>query len=352
MRQALWPLSRGRLGELASPHAAGQLSAVLFILCGLLVAVTSPLMPAAPDVHRLALVAVGLIAAAAGVVIMALPWARWPRHATLWLVPLAFACTAAHNFASGDDGLRYTVFFFVVAAWIGLMHPAGTTLASTPAMVGAYLLPPVVLGGLADVATSLTYAVPVYLLIGECASLVAEKVRRSENELRASEERFRALVQHSADGISVVDEAARIRWDSPGITAVLGYVDDERVGADGMDYVHPDQVALAQSVLGELMSSPGSTRGLEVQVRHRDGHWLWCDVTVQNLLHEPAVGGLVVNISDVTARHQAQEIQQQLAAIVESSSDAILGQSLDGRILSWNSAAEQMYSWPAAEAVG
>jgi hypothetical protein len=64
------------LAELGSPQAAGQLSAVLFFLCGLLVAVTSPLMPAGPHVHPLVLAGIGLTAAASGVVIMALPWRR------------------------------------------------------------------------------------------------------------------------------------------------------------------------------------------------------------------------------------------------------------------------------------
>src|SRR3954470_5724087 len=87
-----WLLPTGWFADLGSIRKAGELSAVLFVLCGGLVAATAPLMPAGPHLHRGVLVAVGLVAAAAGVVTGALPWQRWPRWATLWLVPFAFLC--------------------------------------------------------------------------------------------------------------------------------------------------------------------------------------------------------------------------------------------------------------------
>src|SRR3954464_248182 len=122
------------LRELGSTQAAGQLSAVLFFLCGLLVAASAPLAGPHGVPHWL-LAAVGLVAAASGVVTMLLPWHRWPRRATLSLVPVACALIGTHNWASGAEGFRYGVFFFVVAAWIGLMHPRGTTLGATPLMI-------------------------------------------------------------------------------------------------------------------------------------------------------------------------------------------------------------------------
>src|SRR5689334_11019230 len=120
-----WVLPTGWFADLGSTRKAGQLSAVLFVLCGGLVAATAPLL-GGPGVHRGLLVAIGVTAVVAGVTTGALPWGRWPRAATLWLVPLAFVLIALHNWATGGDGLRYPVFFFVVAAWTGLMHPSGT----------------------------------------------------------------------------------------------------------------------------------------------------------------------------------------------------------------------------------
>jgi diguanylate cyclase (GGDEF)-like protein/PAS domain S-box-containing protein len=304
--QRLLPLSADGLRDFGAPEAAGQLSAVLFFLCGLLVAFTAPLVDG-PNVHQLTLIAVGLTAAASGVVIMALPWHRWPRRSTLVLVPLAFALIALHNWATGGDGFRYSAFFLVVAAWVGLMHPRWTTLACTPLMVLAYLLPSIWLGNFDTVFDALTYALPVFILVGESASLVADRVRISERDLRSSEQRFRALVQNSADAISVIAADATILWDSPGITAVLGYDPEERVGTDGFDYLHPDDLADVHGILAELLAQPGSTKWVELRIRHRDGSYRHCQIAARNLTDEPAVGGLVINISDITQQHEAAQ---------------------------------------------
>src|SRR5207245_436709 len=55
---------------------------------------------------------------------------------------------------------------------------------------------------------------------------------------------------------------------------------------------------------------------------------------------------------DLTPRRQAEAAQRQLAAIVAGSDDAIVGETLDGVIASWNAAAERLYGYPAAEALG
>jgi diguanylate cyclase (GGDEF)-like protein/PAS domain S-box-containing protein len=337
--------------DLGSTQSAGALSAVLFILCGLLVAASAPLAGEA-HAHPLTIAAIGLLASLSGVVMMAMPWHAWPRARTLWLVPLAFALIGLHNWATGAEGYRYGVFFFVVAAWVGLMHPRWTTLAVTPGMLAAYVVPALFVGDVDEVVSSLTYAIPVFLLIGECASLVAERVRSSEAELRSNEERFRALVQNSADAIMVVDAEAKILWESPGITTILGYAPDERAGTNGMDYVHPEFVHEIGRVLGSLLTDPQVTCRVELQLQHKDGTWRWCEAVARNLLDLPAVGGLVVNLADVTERHRAYSIQRRLAAIVESSSDAIVGQALDGTVLSWNGAAEAMYGYSAGDMIG
>src|SRR5438045_720214 len=101
-----WVLPTGWFADLGSTRKAGQLSAVLFVLCGGLVAAAAPVMPATPDLHRGLLITIGIVAVVSGFATGALPWSRWPRSATQWLVPLAFALIALHNWASGGDGLH------------------------------------------------------------------------------------------------------------------------------------------------------------------------------------------------------------------------------------------------------
>ena len=64
------------------------------------------------------------------------------------------------------------------------------------------------------------------------------------------------------------------------------------------------------------------------------------------------LAGVVLVFRDVTERRRAEEARRRLAAIVESSDDAIIGKDLDGTITSWNAGAERVYGYPAAEVLG
>lgn len=67
---------------------------------------------------------------------------------------------------------------------------------------------------------------------------------------------------------------------------------------------------------------------------------------------EGAVAGVVLVFRDVTELRRAGETRQHLAAIVESSDDAIISKTLDGIIVSWNRSAERLYGYTASEVVG
>ncbi len=64
------------------------------------------------------------------------------------------------------------------------------------------------------------------------------------------------------------------------------------------------------------------------------------------------IDGVVLTFTDITYRHNAERERAQLAAIVETTSDAIIGQTLDGEVTSWNEGAENLYGYMAAEMVG
>jgi PAS domain S-box-containing protein len=178
------------------------------------------------------------------------------------------------------------------------------------------------------------------------------EIKQAEEELRRSEERFRSLVQHGSDIITVVDAEGTIRYTSPAVKRVLGYEPEEMIGESALGFVHPDDREEAMGLLAEGSPGPGAQLLVEFRVPHKDGSWRYLEHTVNNLLDDPSIGGIVVNQRDVTERKRTQEARLRLAAIVESSDDAIIGKTLDGIITSWNEGAERIYGYSAKETVG
>lgn len=134
------------------------------------------------------------------------------------------------------------------------------------------------------------------------ARLTVERVEREQALLRASEERFRALVRHASDVIAVTDSSGKRTYISPSIQAALGYELDELLGGKIEDLVHPDDLEKRIAAFQRTVATPGEQCRVEFRIRHADGSWRVWDTVSTNLLHEPAVAGIVINARDITER--------------------------------------------------
>ncbi len=148
--------------------------------------------------------------------------------------------------------------------------------------------------------------------------------QQAEAALQASERRFRALIENSADGILVVDAAGRQVYASPATSRLLGYRPGEYLGRSLLELVHPDDVGEVLAQLEQLRQAPGGSAQRHFRAWHRAGHWRWLEVTATNLLDDPAVGGLVLNFADITERKRAEEQLRLLSRAVEQSPVSIL----------------------------
>jgi diguanylate cyclase (GGDEF)-like protein/PAS domain S-box-containing protein len=151
----------------------------------------------------------------------------------------------------------------------------------------------VLVDSLESLASQVTLAV-------EAASL-AEDLHR-----RQSEARFRSLVAHSSDLITVLDAHGTVTYQSPSVERVLGYRADELEGRDFARLLaKSDRPRLAQIVsgVGEAYVGGGSeTHVIECSLRHRNGSWLQFEVQHTDLLQDEHVRGVVLNSRDVSER--------------------------------------------------
>ena len=209
-------------------------------------------------------------------------------------------------------------------------------------------------------------------------SNLAEAERRAVEQQRQQSEdheselasRLAAIVESASVAIigAALDHVVT-SWNSAA-EHMLGYTPDEMIGRDVSVIVPPDQAARI-ALNYERLRRGERIDYFETQLRRKDGTIIDVSVSVSPIL---AADGAVVGVSslarDVTERHRAEagrrviERQRQqaerrefglasrLAAIVESSADAIISATLDGVVTSWNAGAERVFGYAASETVG
>jgi PAS domain S-box-containing protein len=133
----------------------------------------------------------------------------------------------------------------------------------------------------------------------------------AEAAVRASEARFRALVEHTTELFTIVSAEGLVVYGSPAYLRLLGYTADEVQGHDALALVHREDLPAVRGVLDALLVEPDAVRHAEYRVRHRDGSWRVVRSVGQSLLHDPAVAGIVVNSHDVTEERRLQAVLQQ-----------------------------------------
>ena len=139
------------------------------------------------------------------------------------------------------------------------------------------------------------------------SSQVARAIERKQNEdaLRASEQRFRALIENTSDGICLLAADGRIRYSSPGAEAMLGYEAGE-LGGGLFDHVHPEDAAQVAAKLQEVAERPGVGVLTQARAYRKDGSSALIEGLATNRLEDPSVRGIVLNIRDLTERKQME----------------------------------------------
>ncbi|MCK9379561.1 MAG: PAS domain S-box protein [Sulfuritalea sp.] len=178
---------------------------------------------------------------------------------------------------------------------------------------------------------------------------------RAEAELAASEERFRKVAASAQDGLIIVDQDGLITYWNPAAEKIFGYTSGETLGQPLHELLAPARYHDAfRAGWGHFRATgQGAVIGhtLEMSALHKDGEEFPVElsissVTINGRWHATGI------LRDISERRRAEAVRRELAAIVESSEDAIIGAAIDGRITSWNNGAAKIYGYSATETIG
>jgi PAS domain S-box-containing protein len=177
----------------------------------------------------------------------------------------------------------------------------------------------------------------------------------ADRRLVAARARTEAIVEAALDCIVTIDEQGRVLEFNRAAERTLGYTRAQAVGRELADLIIPERFRAAHRAglehFGKTGDGPILGRRLELSAMTADGREIDVELAITRIpVGDPSV--FTGFLRDITERKRAQEAHARLAAIVESSDDAIIGKTLDGVITAWNRGAEAMYGYTAAEAVG
>jgi protein-histidine pros-kinase len=172
---------------------------------------------------------------------------------------------------------------------------------------------------------------------------------------KVAESRFRALVEQLSDVIVIMDANLRVTYVSPAVERITGAAPEDVAGSYVLGDIHPEDLPAVRGLLDELLAEPGAQRKAELRVRRvtpgaaEVDHWRRVEVTATNRLDDPAVGGIVGVVRDVTELRQAQARFRDLVDLVP---DAMVLVDTDGAVVLANRQVERLFGYLPDELVG
>ena len=147
----------------------------------------------------------------------------------------------------------------------------------------------------------------------------------------SGDRRLLALTEHARDIIGVAGPDGTLQYVSGGVRNSLGYTSEERQSNSLFEHVHPDDREALRAEYQQLVDGEIKTYSREFRIRHKDGSYRWMEASYTSALHDPLIGGVVVNSRDITERKTAECRLAQREEVFRLAADAV-----DGVIYEWD----------------
>jgi PAS domain S-box-containing protein len=143
---------------------------------------------------------------------------------------------------------------------------------------------------------------------------VDSELNKLETELIKRDKWFHAIIENINGLVVIIDENGIVKYSTPWNEKFWGYKEEDNIGKNGFDFIHPDDLSRTLEIFSELKKAPGNSALLEIRYLHHDSTWHYVEVCSKNYLDDPDIFGIVVAVRDVTERRLAE------AMLIESES--------------------------------
>jgi PAS domain S-box-containing protein len=135
---------------------------------------------------------------------------------------------------------------------------------------------------------------------------LASELQASEDAYRRSERRYRSLTENSEDGVAVIGRDGMIIFSTPAFDRLIGASTGNAIGVSLWRVVSADEEPAVQKAITDLVFRSESSASLELSCMRLTGGVSQLDIRLTNLMLEPSVNGIVLNVRDVTERRVAE----------------------------------------------
>ena len=269
-------------------------------------------------------------------------------------VVLAWLARKALTPAIGPTALPFITFFPAVAwaAWYGGFGPGLLALVLSALVSAWFFVEPLNSIRLDNPVAAIAFPVAAGIILA-----AIEAMHRARNDLTTTHNTLVTTLKSIGDGVIVTDTHGNVTFLNSEAQRLTGWKQGDAVGrplAEVFKIVNERTRDTVDNPVARVLRD-GSVVGLgnHTVLIARDGSETPIDDSAAPII-EPgqAVAGVVLVFRDVRGQRLAEATRAQLAAIVETSGDAIVSKSVDGTVLTWNAAAKNLFGYEAEEIVG
>jgi PAS domain S-box-containing protein len=284
-----------------------------FVAAGILT-ILNNYVPGGEYLDKAFMLGLGIGCILLGLVVLRLPWSRWPRWTELTLPVISFGLIALANNAGGISAYTFGTFFVFVFVWIGMAQPPGTSLRMVPVAALFYVLPGAV-GHVtaAGAVSSVPLVIPICVLVGETIARSLRTVADKQTQYQRSHDlldRSQALAGVGSWEVDLPAPAGSTLDWSRQTYRIFGVEPEtfETTFANIEQLVHPDDRRRFTEMARRARSAAANGDGFEgfdFRIVRPDGtmRWIWLQSGV-----ESSLPGMVVGfVQDITERKQVEE---------------------------------------------
>jgi len=134
-----------------------------------------------------------------------------------------------------------------------------------------------------------------------------KKVEQRSSQIMEAERRFSNMTHHSSDIIFICDERSMITFVSPAIEGILGFTVAEVTGLPFTNLMHANSRHEAEALQVLVMEQPKVAHLAQLMAMHRNGYGVWLEGTMNNLVSDSSINGIMANFHDVTSRKMTED---------------------------------------------